>query len=124
MPLHHSEEQIMSIHLLIASVSVMMGMLSIGLAIPLIRGKIPTNDTYGIRIPKSFTSEENWYRINVFGAKIMIIFLAIPLILFGIVCTQLSFSSVNELMIAFLSVVIVSSVLCLSFIFHFGKKLR
>lgn len=123
MPLNHPIEQIISIRLFISFVSILVGMLAIGLAIPLIRGKIPMNDIYGVRIPKSFTSEENWYKINTFGGKIMIAFLALPLIIFGIVCVFLSFSSVNELMIAWLSVIILSSVLCLFFVFQFGKKL-
>jgi uncharacterized membrane protein len=123
MPLTHAGEQVISISLFISFVSVLVGMLAIGLAIPLIRGKIPMNDTYGLRIPKSFTSEENWYKLNTFGGKIMIAFLALPLILFGIVCVFLPFSSVNELMIAFLSVMIFSVALCLYFIFQFSNKL-
>jgi uncharacterized membrane protein len=96
MPPTHSGEQVISISLFISSLSIIIGMLIIGLAIPLIRGKIPMNDTYGLRIPKSFTSEENWYKLNTFGSKIMI---------------------------AFLSVVILSIAFCLYLIFQFAEKL-
>jgi hypothetical protein len=123
MPLNNLEEPVIAIRLFIGVLSIVCGIASVGLAIPLIRGRIPMNDTYGVRIPKSFTSEENWYKINTFGSKIMIAFFSLPLILFGVVCMFQPFSSVNTLIFAFLSVIIVSSVLCISIIFQFGKKL-
>lgn len=123
MPLANPGEQAATVRLLIGIVSILGGIASIGLAIPLIRGKIPMNDTYGVRIPKSFTSEENWYKINAFGSKIMIVLFSLPLILFGVVCLFQPFSTVNTVIFAFLSVITVSSVLCISLIFQFGKKL-
>jgi SdpI/YfhL protein family len=60
------------------------GLLIIGLAIPLVRGRIGRNGWYGIRLPESFRSDEAWYAINRFGAKRMIAW-AIPLIFVGLV---------------------------------------
>lgn len=45
------------------------GLLLIVVAIPLILGKVPMNRWYGIRIPKAFESEHNWYEINRYGGK-------------------------------------------------------
>jgi hypothetical protein len=37
--------------------------------IPLLREKVKMNKFYGVRFRKSFESEENWYKINRYGAK-------------------------------------------------------
>ena len=34
------------------------------LAVPLIRRRVPMNPIYGARFPRSFESDEMWYRIN------------------------------------------------------------
>lgn len=47
---------------------------------PLVAHKIGPNRWYGFRFRESFSSEENWYRINEYGARRMIpwaLFLAI-----------------------------------------------
>jgi hypothetical protein len=54
------------------------------ISIPLIRGEMPMNRWYGIRFKKSFESDENWYRINKYGGKQLIIWSAV-LALLGIV---------------------------------------
>lgn len=41
-------------------------------AIPLIKGWIRKNYLYGFRFRKALESEENWYRINQFGAKTLL----------------------------------------------------
>ncbi|HMB91636.1 MAG TPA: SdpI family protein [Rhodothermales bacterium] len=46
--------------------------LMIGLHVPLLRGKVKMNPLYGMRFKQSFTSEENWYAINRYGARLMI----------------------------------------------------
>ncbi len=80
------------------------------------------NEIYGVKIPKSFTSEENWYKINTYGAKVVIILHGIPLILFGIIGFFIPFRSVGQILISFL---LVNSMLgiCVYMIFQFGKKL-
>lgn len=40
------------------------GLLYMGLAIPLILRRIPPNQLYGWRTPKAFRSKEIWYQIN------------------------------------------------------------
>jgi hypothetical protein len=48
------------------------------ISIPLVKRKIKMNPWYGVRIPKSFESEENWYKINAYGGKRMIVWAALP----------------------------------------------
>lgn len=43
-------------------------------AIPLVLRKVPMNRGYGIRIPKAFASESNWYEINAYGGKLFLAF--------------------------------------------------
>ena len=64
--------------------NVFIGLLIILLCIPLIKRKIKMNRWYGMRIPKSFKSEENWYKINEYGGKIFI-YWSIPILLIGII---------------------------------------
>ncbi len=56
------------------------GILIAGLCVPLIQGKVPPNGLYGIRTRLSFSSTENWYRLNRYGGKLFLrvgIFIAI-----------------------------------------------
>lgn len=58
----------------------MISALMIGVNVPLLRGRIGMNQWYGFRIPKSYSSPQNWYLINAFGARkfIMAAALMIP----------------------------------------------
>ncbi len=42
------------------------------------------NHLYGFRVSKAFESEENWYDINAYGARQLVIW-SIPVILTGII---------------------------------------
>lgn len=61
------------------------GLIIIGLAIPLVRGRVGRNSLYGVRFPQSFQSDDAWYAINRFGGRRLILW-AVPLILVGISC--------------------------------------
>jgi hypothetical protein len=37
--------------------------------VPLLLGKVPMNRWYGIRVKEAFVSEDQWQRINRYGAK-------------------------------------------------------
>ena len=54
------------------------------ISIPMLKRKIPMNRWYGARFKKSFESEENWYRINAYSAKQLILW-TIPILIIGIV---------------------------------------
>lgn len=70
-----------SIVLAISNISI--SILIIGISLPLVMGKIPMNQIYGIRFKKSFESEESWYKINHYGGKQLIIW-SIALFTFGV----------------------------------------
>jgi len=48
-------------------------LLVVGLCVPLVRGPVEMNGTYGIRTKKAFKSKENWDAINKFGGKALMI---------------------------------------------------
>lgn len=64
--------------------NIFVGLLITILCIPLVKRKIKMNGWYGMRIPKSFKSEENWYKINEYGGKLFI-YWSIPILLIGII---------------------------------------
>lgn len=66
-------------------VNIFSAILIIAVSIPLVKEKIRMNHFYGIRIKKSYTSEENWYRINAYGGKQFIRWSTV-LFLAGLVC--------------------------------------
>ena len=50
------------------------GVLLALIAIPLILRLVPRNRHYGIRIPKAFQSDEDWYDINAFGGWLLFLY--------------------------------------------------
>jgi len=51
-------------------------------AIPLILRLVPMNRLYGVRIPKAFASDRNWYDINAYGGWLLLVY-GVMLIAFG-----------------------------------------
>lgn len=47
------------------------GLLLILVAMPLIGRRVAMNRWYGVRIPKAYASEANWYAINAVGGRWM-----------------------------------------------------
>lgn len=58
-----------SLNLAIGVPQIATGLLFMAVARPLAQGRIKPNRWYGVRIPKSFESEANWYAINRFGGQ-------------------------------------------------------
>lgn len=58
---------------LVGLVIALAGLVVIGISIPLIFRRIPMNRFYGMRIPKSFVSDANWYATNVYGGRVLVI---------------------------------------------------
>jgi uncharacterized membrane protein len=123
MPAQSQLEVVTMIRPFIGMMSILVALLIIGVSIPLIQGKVPMNQLYGVRIPKSFTSEENWYKLNAYGSKVMIVCMAIPLIIFGTSAFFIPFQSTNQLMAAFLTVILGSAGIGIYLIFRFGNTL-
>jgi uncharacterized membrane protein len=70
--------------LIVGTTNVAVGILIYALCVPLAKGKVKRNNWYGIRIPKSMESDENWYRINKYAAYAMYPW-AVATILVGLV---------------------------------------
>ena len=62
--------------------NICMAVVFILLGIPMLKRQVPMNRWYGARIKKSFESEENWYRINAYSAKQLILW-SFPLMILG-----------------------------------------
>jgi len=63
--------------------NIVVAALTILLSIPLLLRQIPMNRWYGVRFRRSYESDENWYRINAYTARQLILW-SIPLLLIGI----------------------------------------
>lgn len=74
-----------TINILIASSFIFVGVLIFILGIPLFLGRIKMNRIYGARFKKSFESDENWYKINKYSGKWMMIW-SIPITIIGVIC--------------------------------------
>ena len=65
------------------------------LSVALLQGNVKMNRWYGFRIKKAFSSEENWYKINRYGARRVMLWSA-PLFLAGVVALCLPFGSADH----------------------------
>jgi uncharacterized membrane protein len=57
--------------LMIALVTLSVGVLVYLVSLPLVYRKVPMNYFYGFRIPAAFESDERWYEINAYGGRQM-----------------------------------------------------
>ncbi len=73
-----------SINLILGLTNVFCAVLVIGLSMPLLRGKVKPNLFYGMRFAKSFESDELWYEINAYGARRMIFWSVVLLVIGGL----------------------------------------
>jgi len=72
-----------SLNLFVAFCNLGCALVAIPLAIPLCRRKIRMNGFYGVRLARSFESDELWYRINEYGGRRLILW-SFGLIGFGV----------------------------------------
>lgn len=83
-----------------------LGIIVILVCIPLYLGKIKMNSAYGFRFGKAFESDENWYSINKYGAKLLMGW-AVAIMIVGIVCLYIDPQSVLTVAkISFLSLIV------------------
>jgi hypothetical protein len=64
---------------------VCLGSIIIAVCVPLLLGKIKMNGIYGFRMRKAFESEDNWYAINNYGAKALIRW-SLVIMVIGLAC--------------------------------------
>lgn len=69
---------------IIGTSNIVVGIVVMAISIPLVYSKVPMNQIYGIRFKQSFESQENWYKVNAYGGRQLIVW-SIPLILLGVV---------------------------------------
>ena len=58
------------------------GLLAV-LSLPLVFRMVPMNRVYGIRSPKAFVSDSNWYAINAYGGRVLMAY-GVALFAFGL----------------------------------------
>jgi len=71
----------MNINTIIGLSNIIFGLMIIAVCIPLLKDGIEMNCWYGIRFKKSFESKENWYKINRYGAKRMILWSVVVVVI-------------------------------------------
>jgi len=111
-----------TINLVLGLTDILVGLIMILLAFPLKKGLIKMNWWYGFRFSESFKSDENWYKINKYGAK-RLIFWAIPLLIFGLIAFIIPFyeNFLYSLIFSFLPlIVLIPAYEC----YLFAKKLE
>jgi hypothetical protein len=70
--------------MMLGLIDIAIALLVLATSIPLLKDKVKMNHWYGIRWPrKAFESEENWYRINRYGGRRLILW-SVVLIFIGI----------------------------------------
>lgn len=91
------------------------------LCIPLAKGKVPMNNVYGIRTKKALESDENWYKINEYGAKQFIVWsILLALIGFAVLVIPIKGSFLYSLLLYAPLLYIIPAVKC----YIHGKKLN
>lgn len=53
---------------------VFLGGFVFALCLPVMLGRVPMNRYYGIRVPQSYRSDGDWYAINRYGGRQMLIY--------------------------------------------------
>ncbi|WP_373893192.1 SdpI family protein [Virgibacillus sp. CBA3643] len=71
-------------NIFVAVINITCGLLFVCLGIPFYKERVKMNHLYGVKFNKSFESEENWYKINKYCVKRLMIW-SIPLLFIGII---------------------------------------
>jgi uncharacterized membrane protein YjgN (DUF898 family) len=73
---------------IVAIVDVVVGLIFLGLFIPLVQRKIGRNPFYGFRTRRTLASDKAWYAVN-YGAAKTGVYMSIGMVIFGIVLALL-----------------------------------
>ena len=112
----------MTENLTMGAVFVLAGALVIAVCLPLLKGQIKPNALYGIRMAKSFESDENWYKMNHYGAKQMILWAGV-MMAFGLAMFFLPLQG-NKIFATFIATIPVTLMLIPAFqIYSYAKTL-
>lgn len=56
------------------------GLAFIAVGLPLVHRKVPMNPYYGFRVEASFASEDQWYAINEYSARLLMKWSVVPIL--------------------------------------------
>jgi hypothetical protein len=79
---------------------VFIGLLFIAISIPLMNGKVEMSHFYGVRLRKSYTSDKNWYLMNAYGGKQLLIW-SVVLVIIGVLTFFIPFDGDTLLIMLF-----------------------
>ncbi len=79
---------------------IIVGLILMAISVPLKNGKVAMNHFYGVRLRKSFTSEKNWYLMNAYGGRQLVIWSAAMFVL-GVLTLFIPFNGQEELIVLF-----------------------
>lgn len=80
--------------IVLGAATIFTGFLLAVLVIPLWLGNVKMNAMYDTRIPAAFKSDEHWYKINKYSAKVLIYCYSLPNMVFGVVLIVVPITSV------------------------------
>jgi hypothetical protein len=87
-------------NIIFAVLYVAAGLILMAISNPLRKGKVAMNHFYGVRLRKSFTSEKNWYLMNSYGGRQLMIWSAV-LVVLGVLTLFVPFSGNESLIVLF-----------------------
>jgi uncharacterized membrane protein len=94
-------------NIIFAIMYIIIGLILIVISNPLRNGKVAMNHVIGVRLKKSFTSEKNWYLMNSYGGRQLMIW-SVALVVLGVLALFVPFNGNESLIIlfAFLPVIV------------------
>jgi len=107
----------------LAVLSLLGGLITFLISLPLVYRKVPKNNFYGVRLKASFASDQSWYDINAYGGK-QLAFWSWPLVLVGVIgfCIPPEDAIVPFYGAAILAAALVSMILPLSRILRYARQ--
>lgn len=75
----------MNFNIIFAFLNIVSALIVMGISYPLVKRKVKMNYFLGIRLKESLESEKNWYTINEYGGRQMMVW-SVPIITAGIAC--------------------------------------
>ncbi len=92
------------------------------ISVPLVLRKVPMNHFYGVRIPKAFASDSNWYAINAYGGKLLLGY-GLAVVAFGLLARNSAPAPTNPWMALFMVAPLVLVLPVLGLILSYAHRL-
>lgn len=110
------------VNIILCISNLIIGLLLVLLSIPLKRGSVKMNVLYGVRFKKSFESEENWYKINKYGAERFMLW-SLPIFAIGFVVLFIPFNENLALILLVAHVPVIVLLIAVVETYQFARKL-